>query len=403
MNDFLNLNEAAAKLDTTASYLRKRINDPDDPLTSVLRPFSSKSKRLVHYLTRNTVLREMHRPPGSAVKKTYAQLYDEWVAAMGTGYKQVKSKALSKRGIEANVDGIRRFWKRTGIKPDITALTPDNLQQFYATLPPDHQNRRCFFSQKDITYKAVRSFVKFLNATGHNTGFTMDDFTKVKPYRIFKAVQKTLPENKIEALIEACKNWGGTGVTSFNRELTLTILLLFTDAWLRRDEVAKLTLDDIDLKNQVLIVRGKGGHDRMVGISDRLNYQLGKWKFYYRPKKDTPNLFLNKNGSPVDGDNIYKRIKSLSRHAGIDVNPHALRGSGATLAANDENNPMPLACVSNQLGHSNLKTTQIYIRDVDTAAIRWMHKRGKRSADHQQNTERSADPVLEAAMAVLRQ
>lgn len=70
-------------------------------------------------------------------------------------------------------------------------------------------------------------------------------------------------------------------------------------------------------------------------------------------------FFINKNGSKISRQMVFKILKSLAKKAGIEkeVSPHTLRHSFAT---NLLNNGADLRVIQELLGHENLETTEIY-------------------------------------------
>lgn len=376
--EYYKLEDVAKTIGRTPSYVRRCIRDPrKKDFTAVLLPVSEGSTRESYYFTPDVYQRLIGLYASGKPKRTdYKHVYDEWIEAMSTGYKQTKNKPLTAKTIKTNKEGIERFWARTGLSKDITQLTPDNLQKFYATLPLDEINRKCFYSQKSNTYDAVRSFVRFLNNAGYHTGYTMEQFSAVKPHRHYDPKRETISQNDLELLVQKTFDWVGTGRSKFNRQFSNTVALLFVDSWVRLDEAVILTIDDIDLTSRRMRINGKGGKSRVLGITARLAVQLELWINDYRPKKESRRLFVGKNGEPVTADHLTKKIVRLARNAGLTVYPHALRRSGATAALRNERRPMNVKTIQKLLGHSSLVVTQLYLNVEELEAADEMRDMG---------------------------
>lgn len=131
----------------------------------------------------------------------------------------------------------------------------------------------------------------------------------------------------------------------------------------RISEITNLELNQIDYDECVIRVTGKGKKDRIIPFGDTASKTLKEYIEVYRVfliKNDTCNyVFINKNGSKISRQMVFKILKSLTKKAGIEkeVSPHTLRHSFAT---NLLNNGADLRVIQELLGHENLETTEIY-------------------------------------------
>ena len=124
----------------------------------------------------------------------------------------------------------------------------------------------------------------------------------------------------------------------------------------RCGELVRLRVEDIDSKRQVIVVRnGKGGKERLTLLPDTLLFKLRDYYRQYRPKEW---LFEGKNGHNKESV-PQKACQNAERDSevGKRVTPHVLRHSFATAQLDLE---VDLITLSNILGHSRIKTTQIY-------------------------------------------
>ncbi len=157
---------------------------------------------------------------------------------------------------------------------------------------------------------------------------------------------------------------------------------------LRVGELVSLDLGDIDRKQRLLRVRGKGKKERIVPFGRKAGEALevylsdrARWRRKIPGRDDA--LFVNQRGGRLT-DRSVRRIldQAVSRAAsGADIHPHSLRHAFAThlLEAG-----MDLRAIQELLGHSSLATTQIYTR-VDLAHLmkvhRAAHPRSRRKED----------------------
>jgi len=124
----------------------------------------------------------------------------------------------------------------------------------------------------------------------------------------------------------------------------------------RCSELVNLKVKDIDSKRKVVIVRnGKGAKDRLTLLDHIL---LEKLRVYFRQYQPSEWLFEGRQGH-VSTSVPQKACQRAERDSGIGkrVTPHILRHSFAT-ALLEQN--VDLVTISNLLGHSRIKTTELY-------------------------------------------
>jgi len=143
------------------------------------------------------------------------------------------------------------------------------------------------------------------------------------------------------------------------------VLMTLYATGLRRAELTRLQVADVDTPRMVLHVRGgKGRKDRDVPLSPKL---LDALRQYWRSLKRKPQLWLFPGGRwhtdiehPMTDKVVWHACEQAARRAGIDksVHPHTLRHCFAThlLEAGADIRTIQLL-----LGHSDLKATTIYL------------------------------------------
>jgi integrase/recombinase XerD len=137
------------------------------------------------------------------------------------------------------------------------------------------------------------------------------------------------------------------------------LLMTIYAAGLRRSEVARLRVSDIDSARMTITVhQGKGQRDRVVMLSPVLLDTLRQYWRYHKPKEwlfpgETPN-------QPISGNDIFMVFHNAVRRAGITkkVSPHSLRHSFATHLLESGTD---LRTIQILMGHRSLKTTARYL------------------------------------------
>lgn len=170
------------------------------------------------------------------------------------------------------------------------------------------------------------------------------------------------------------------------------MLELFYSSGIRRAEMARLTVQDVDIKNGfVRITRGKGARDRVVPIGqsacdalgDYLKNARNAWMKVRRVKTWTDALWLSpiQPHLPVQTEAIGLIVNlHAKRVLGRNVSPHLWRHTFAThLVSNGAN----IVYVQRLLGHKSLKTTDIYTRVTMSdlkKTLQRTHPRNRRAA-----------------------
>jgi integrase/recombinase XerD len=182
-----------------------------------------------------------------------------------------------------------------------------------------------------------------------------------------RRLPKTLSEDEVSRLLAAAPGFGRTPVERC-RNTCLMALLYATG--LRVSELVSLPLAAARGDPDMLLVRGKGGKERMVPLSPPARTALAAWlalrdaeEATARSKGRTGSAFLFASGGKaghLTRHRFYQLIKDLSVQAHVDpdkVTPHTLRHAFAThLLANGAD----LRVIQTLLGHADVATTEIY-------------------------------------------
>ena len=210
------------------------------------------------------------------------------------------------------------------------------------------------------TVVAVRGFHKFALADGLSGH---DPASGVKPPAPAKRLPKALPLGEVEAILEAA---GSPGTTLALRDRALLELLYGTGA--RISEAVGLDVDDLDTVDQTVLLRGKGGKQRIVPVGSYALAAVDAYVVRGRPelvstgsstRGGTPALFLNARGGRLSRQSAWAVLVRTAERAGVtrDVSPHTLRHSFATHLLDGG---ADVRVVQELLGHASVTTTQVY-------------------------------------------
>ena len=154
---------------------------------------------------------------------------------------------------------------------------------------------------------------------------------------------------------------------------------------LRVSELVNLGIDNIYRKQRFVLIKGKGGKERIVPLSDSTIYEIDRWleeRAAMRVIKsgEDNTLFLNRRGGRLSRVMIFYIIREIAELAGISktISPHTLRHSFATHLLEGGAN---LRAIQQMLGHESISTTEIYLHIDNTSLRREIllhHPRNKR-------------------------
>lgn len=143
-----------------------------------------------------------------------------------------------------------------------------------------------------------------------------------------------------------------------------TIMELLYACAIRRSEVVRIKLSDIDLNKRILlIINGKGMRDRKLPILERACHWIRLYLNEVRPRflglGSGDYLFLSPSGLPCSADQIGQRVGKYIRRSGVPIEGacHVFRHAVATSMLD---NGADIRHVQKLLGHADISTTQIY-------------------------------------------
>lgn len=214
-----------------------------------------------------------------------------------------------------------------------------------------------------LNYSA-RSTARFLSAVRGFYQYGMreqlmehDPTQLVEMPKLGSPLPKTLSETDVEALLAAPDLDDPIGLRD------KAMLEILYACGLRVSELVALVTYDLNLRQGVVRLMGKGSKERLVPMGEESIHWLLKYHKEARPlllkNPDSDVLFPSNRGGHMTRQTFWHRIKHYVVVAGIQANvsPHTLRHAFATHLLN---HGADLRVVQLLLGHSDLSTTQIY-------------------------------------------
>lgn len=189
-----------------------------------------------------------------------------------------------------------------------------------------------------------------------------------------KRLPKTLSMDQVEALLEAARNHGRS---DFERTRTACMIELLYATGMRVSELVGLPVAAARGDPDMLLVRGKGGKERMVPLSPPARTAMAAWLAMRDNAEEAARTSHRTPASPflfpgrgkaghMTRQNFFQLLKALAVQAGVDpgtVTPHVLRHAFATHLLE---NGADLRVIQMLLGHADLSTTEIYTHVLES-------------------------------------
>lgn len=199
---------------------------------------------------------------------------------------------------------------------------------------------------------AVRGLHRYLRAEEAVAG---DPAGSVPAPASGRALPHPLPVTDVVRLLEAAGDAGPAGLRD------RAALELLYGAGLRISEAVGIDVDDLDVDERLVRVRGKGDRERIVPYGEPAARAVEAWLVRGRSTLPlrTPALLVNLRGTRLSRQSLWTTVRRVAARAGLTgrVTPHTLRHSFATHLLDGG---ADVREVQELLGHASVTTTQIY-------------------------------------------
>lgn len=273
------------------------------------------------------------------------------------------------RGVAANTlssyrRDLRRYTKHLSDRGihDLAKVGEDDVSEFLVALRRgDPETGAAALSAVSAARAliAVRGLHRFAAAEGLAE---LDVARAVRPPTPGRRLPKSLTVDQVLALLE-----GAGGDSPADGPLTLrnrALLELLYSTGARISEAVGLDVDDVDTQARSVLLRGKGGKQRLVPIGRPAVAALDAYLVRGRSDlarrgRGTPAIFLNVRGGRLSRQSAWQVLQDAAERSGITsgVSPHMLRHSFATHLLEGG---ADVRVVQELLGHASVTTTQIY-------------------------------------------
>lgn len=228
---------------------------------------------------------------------------------------------------------------------------------------------------------ALKSFFKYCLRRGW---IEKNPAYSIKSPKIPKTLPSVLSQEQTRQLFQ------NIDVVDFVTARDAAMIELFYAAGIRLSELINLRLKDIQFRNNLISVLGKGNKQRLLPLGEMSREAIELYLSYYKesfgaPGPDDP-LFLSRLGKQISVRNVRLRVEKYLRQVsqGAKKNsPHVLRHSFATHLLNEG---ADLESVRMMLGHESLSTTQIYTH-IKMDRLKEAYDKAHPRADKKENSK----------------
>nr|WP_268876909.1 site-specific tyrosine recombinase XerD [Facilibium subflavum] len=224
--------------------------------------------------------------------------------------------------------------------------------------------------------RMISTLRKFFQWAYQSQRMTKDPTQKLNFPKLAKALPKVINEDEVEKLLSAPDLTTDIGV----RDKAMLEILYATG--LRVSELTGLDIEDVNLRQGVVRVMGKGSKERLVPMGEYaleyLQQYIDNVRSAWLLGSKVSKLFVSHHKKGITRQTFWHRIKAYVLSVGIDkpISPHTLRHAFATHLLN---HGADLRSVQMLLGHSSVSTTTIYTHISQTRLINIFKKHHPRA------------------------
>ena len=272
---------------------------------------------------------------------------------------------LTIKSYREDMEALVEFLTDTlGRQPSASAISTQELRSYVSAM------HDAGYAKTSISRRlaSLRSFFRFAEREGYC------DSNPAKPLRNPRPSRKLphfLSSEEIASLLSAPNLKEKSGLRD------RAILETMYSAGLRISETVGMNDGDIDFREGIVRIRGKGKKERLAPIGSHAKRALKTWlkarvlAKTIRKDQNAP-VFVNKFGNRITTRSVARMLEKYLLQQGLDLrtSPHSLRHSFATHLLN---HGADIRSVQELLGHKSLATTQIYTH-VSTSSLRKIYE-----------------------------
>ena len=286
----------------------------------------------------------------------------DWIFKAFDAYLRTE-RGLAPRSVVRHLPIIRRFLHEVcpAGYDDLGAISQEDVIRYIERHAQDWSPK----TGKAMCW-SLRAFLRYLHHRGLNPRALAGCVPSMRRWKL-ATLPSYIPATQVQKALDGCDRTTAMGRRDY------AILLMLARLGLRADEVATLTLDDIDWRGSEMLVRAKGRQRARMLIPPDVGAAVVEYLRRGRPKSSCRRLFLRTFAPHVgftSGSSITWIAKTALDRAGIEGSAH--RGAHVfrhSLATELLRSGATLSEIGQLLRHESHDTTRIYAK-VDIDALR---------------------------------
>jgi site-specific recombinase XerD len=226
-----------------------------------------------------------------------------------------RAQGRSSKTLASYARHVRRFLDRNNLRA--AEVTREALEAYLAVRRAEVQP-----ASPATEVRALRAFFSWYSADEE----VPNAAAKIRIPKVPETQTIIATEQDVKALPNVLLGKG------FESRRDRAMILVLWDCGVRREELASMTLDDLDLESRTVVLpRTKNGKVRVVAFSDQTAWYITRYLRVREnhPRADLPWLWLGHKGK-LGADGVRLMLARRSRKAGVKVNAHSFRRGMAT-------------------------------------------------------------------------
>ena len=207
----------------------------------------------------------------------------------------------------------------------------------------------------------LKVFLRYLEKEGYINNIT----EKIKVPKQPKKLVVVYSDEEIKSIFETIDH-----ETEWIRYRNCCMIAFMLDSGLRLNEVCAIDLSDLDIKQNILKVHGKGDKERLVPIGQFTKYYLRKYLAIY--PEESQALFIGRVGGRITRNAVKLIVQRLSTKLNFQFGSHKLRHNFATnycLDQYEKTGQVDIYKLMILLGHEDIQTTRRYLHMANQIII----------------------------------
>lgn len=265
-------------------------------------------------------------------------------------------KGLSDKSIRAYTNDLHQFIKWNNNNPDWGSkqVIEEYIKHLYEEYKPRSAKRKVACLKAFFHYLDVEEIIS-------SSPFHKIKFKRRESLVLPKAIPIDVLCKILNTAYHMATEHQKTESQRKNIIRDIAVMELLFASGIRIGELCSLHPDDIDLKNKIMKVTGKGSKERYIQITNKSvqeslkNYQ----KLFSKEISKSGFYFVNNRGTRFSEQSARLMVDKYTRlsNVGMHITPHMFRHTIATLLLEED---VDIRYIQELLGHSSITTTQIY-------------------------------------------